>query len=182
MRHRITTIGLLVAALLAIFTPAAACGDNDDSANGGALTLQQYLERLEELNVEYHERTDALEADYDEDIASIDTDAEGITISNKFLRTGGNAITTFINGIERLNPPAEAGDVHDTAVSTGRAMAAGIADLTEELDETTTQEEYEALFEDSSLSVLGDAFEQSCFDTQDLADDNGIDATFICDE
>jgi len=189
MNKRITTIGLLAAALLAVLTLAAACGgggdggDDGGSANGGgALTLQQYLERLEQLSVEYNGRTDAIEAQYNEDIASIETDADGIRISNEFLRTGGDAITVFVDGIDELDPPAEAREVHDASVSAGRAMATGIAGLADELDDTTTRDEYNTVFEDSGVIELGDAFEQACFDTQDLADANSIDVSFDCSE
>ncbi len=184
MKIRTMTITVLTATLFAVFALAAACGGDSDGG-GDALTLQQYLERVEELSDTYNERTDEMEAQYDEDIAEIESDADGIRITNDLLRVGGNAVEKFADAVDKLNPPAEAQEVHEASVATGRAMVAGIDDLLNELeglDEDTTRQEYEAFFETSVVNDLGDAFEQACFDTQDLAEANSISVDLQCSE
>ena len=153
---------------------AAACGSDDD---GDPLTLEEFFQQIEDLDNDYEARTVSLEADLDEAFADIESVDEAIDAAQSFFDEGAAAIETFVEGIADIDPPAEAEEFHDEVVEAYRTVVDLFSDAVDQIEETTTEEEFDALFETSALE---DAFDEVCQDAQAFADDRGISVDFNC--
>ena len=177
MRIRSITTEICAGALIAFSAIAAACGSSGDT-----LSLADYIAELAILDDQYEERTNSLETRFEEDAAPFASDEEAaLQLYRELLDDGARAISEFVNGIDALNPPAEAEAIHDRAVTDGRALAAAVNDLVDQLQDVASEADFNAAFESSAIDTVGEAFVQACEDIQTLADANGIDAAFNCD-
>ena len=93
---RISTVALFLALAL------AACG-------GGTLTLSEYGEQGEQLVVEVSQRVDALDAELDSEEQTVDT-------VRTYWDERVEARRDFLEGLEALEPPEEAAELHAIVV------------------------------------------------------------------
>ena len=93
---RISTVALFLALAL------AACG-------GGTLTLSEYGEQGEQLVIEVSQRVDALDAELDSEEQTVDT-------VRTYWDERVEARRDFSEGLEALEPPEEAAELHAIVV------------------------------------------------------------------
>jgi len=171
-----TTLAAL-AVLLAAAGAFGACGGDSE-----ALTLEEYFERLAELDAEFEENTDALDAQLNEDFESIEPDdfeaASALFVD--FFDEAVAEVERFVDEMDGLDPPAEIEDLHDAAVEAGREVANALEGLTETVREADSEEEFAALETDSSFEQASATFDESCVDLQDVADENEIEIDLDC--
>ena len=181
MNMRTLRLAIIASLLVVAGSFAAACG-GDDGGGGDALTLEEFFQRIDVLDDEYAARTEALEAEFDEAFADVESVDEVIDAAQSFFDEGAAAIEKFVEGIADIDPPAEAEDLHDRVVEAGRTVVELFSDAINEIEEISTEEEFEALFEDSAIEDAFDRFTAVCLEAQAMANDNGIDVEFNCDE
>lgn len=176
MRIRSIAMMIIAGALIAFSAIAAACGDGD------RLSLEDYMAELNILDDQFEERTDTLETRFDEEIAPFASDEEAVLkLYRELFDDGAQAVSEFVNGIDVLNPPAEAEAIHNRAVTAGRGVIAALNELVDQLQDAVSEADFDAAFESSAIETVGDAFTQACDEMQALAGANGIAVTFSCD-
>ncbi len=172
----------LIASLLVIAGSFAAACDDDDGGSGDALTLEEFFQRIDVLDDEYEARTEALEAEFDEALAGVESVDEVIDAAQSFFDEGAAAIENFVESIADIDPPAEAENLHDRVVEAGRTVVEQFSNAIDEIEEISTEEEFEALFEDSAIEDAFDRFTVVCLEAQAMANENGIDVEYNCDD
>jgi len=193
MNKRITTIGLLVAAVLAVFTLAAACGgDGDDggSANGGdsangnggggALTLEEFYGQLEVLSQDWEDEGNALDKQASEDFEAAESEEETVAVFISFIEDFTTATTDFVDGLDDLNAPAEAADAMDEAVAAGREVVDMFENIQVVLETVDTLADATALMEGPGFTDASDRFADACFALEDIAGESGLTVDLLC--
>ncbi len=178
MNRRITIVGLLVAALLAIFTLATACGGDDDG--GGALTLEGFYSQLETLAQDYEAEGGALDEQTSEDFEASESEEEAIEVFASFIDGGTTAVTDFVDGLDDLNAPAEAADALEEAVAAGREVIDMFENIEIVLETVDTFEDATALMEGPGLADASDRFTDACFELDGIGEENGITVDLQC--
>ena len=173
---RTLRLAIIASLLVVAGSFAAACG----SDNGDALTLEEFFQRIEELDDEFEARTESLESEFDEAVAEVESVDEVIDAAQSFFDEGAAAIETFVEGIADINPPAEAEELYDEVLEAGRTVVELFGNAVDQVEEATTEEEFEALFENSAIEDAFDRFDAACDDAQAFADDRGISVDFNC--
>ena len=182
MNTRTLRLALIASLLVIAGSFAAACGDDGGGNDGDALTLEEFFQRIDVLDDEYEARTEALEAEFDEAFADVESVGEVIDAAQSFFDEGAAAIENFVEGIADIDPPAEAENLHDRVVEAGRTVVELFSNAIDEIEEISTEEEFEALFEDSAIDDAFDRFTVVCLEVQAMANDNGFDVEYNCDD
>jgi hypothetical protein len=169
MRMRLSIIAICSGALLLGFS-AAAC-----NSDGEALSLEEYFERVDELD---QERTDASD-ELDEGAAEIgDDDVDAII---DYFRSYVDVFEDFTDGMDDLDAPDEAADAHDEAVSNLRDGIDSLRDTLGEMEDVDSADDLFAIIEDADSSGL-DAANAACVELIEIASDNGIEVDLNCED
>lgn len=182
MKLRSLTTLLIAGTLIAFSAIAAACG-SDNGSGGDTLSLEDYMAEFDILDDQYENRGSELGRRLEEDIAPVVSDEAAVAdFFRELFADGSQALSALVIDIDALNPPPEAKEIHNRAVTAGRAMAAAISDLADQLRDASSEADFIAAFESSAVDTAGEAFFQACADMQALANENGIEVTFYCVE
>ena len=166
-------IRMLLAAIAIAGGAALASACNDD---GEALTLEEYFERVDELDQAEQDRSAEVEQEFEElpDDAPIDEYAD------RFERQI-DSLETFASDMDDIEPPDEVADLHDDVVSALNEATDTFGGVVEEFRDAGSLEEGFAVLDgvdDSAIQRATDA----CLDLEQIAADNNIDADFDCGE
>ena len=175
MKTRYLPLTLIAALFLAFGAIAAACGGGD-----GALTLEEFLQRVEELDDEQTTREGEIEAQLG-DLETLE-EAEALARIRDLFPQFVALLVDFVDGLAALEPPEEAADLHEEAVSAGREVVRLFSDLVGEVENAESIEDFFAAFENEEFQVAVERFDQACLDAEQLAADNGIEIDLDCDE
>ena len=174
MKARFLALALFGSLMLTFGFVAAACGDD---GGGGALTLGEFFQRVQELDDEFESRTDELDSQFNElDEGSSVDDAVDLLEQQVAL------VEEFIDGLADLEPPDEAADLHAEAVDAGRDVEDAFNGLLDQAQDAGSIDELFGTFESGEFDEVFARFEQVCLDAEQLAADNGITVDFDCEE
>jgi hypothetical protein len=168
-------VTLRLAVLTLALTTVLAFGFSacSSSSGGRSLTLEEYFQRLEELDAEADSQSSTAEAragDFDDVDVVIDAFAEFITVIDIFMR-----------GLEDLTPPPEAQAAHDAALETGSAFQEAFQTLVNEGQGVETLDELGAILNSEAFDAADQAFTDACLDLEQIATDNDITADLNCE-
>lgn len=178
MKGIITLLGVV---LLAFGAVMGAC-DGDGDAE---LTLEEYFQRIEELNDDYDARAEAA-GDFWEDLTGAESEEERIEVIRYWLDVQVDLIEGFFDGmvaLTALNPPDEVEDEHAEKVDATRAAFDLFRDRIDELEELEGAEflaGVSELFEGEDLAEAEERGDEACFALQAIADENEIDIDLDC--
>jgi hypothetical protein len=168
----------LIFGFISLFALAAAvsCGGSD------ALTLEEYFEELEQIDADFEERSEDIDTEF-EDVTSdpsadLDDDQRDEIVD--LLERTQDAIQTFADDIDGLNPPEEVEDLHEEAVSLFNDIADTFDGLIADAEDADTIEDVFAGFEDLEAD-FADA-DDLCLEFEEVAADNDIDVDLNCDD
>lgn len=164
-------IRVLVAALALIGggTLVAAC--NDD---GGSLSLEEYFERVDELDQAQQDRSTELEDELD----ALGEDASVDQVADSFQDQIG-VLRDFVDDMDDLEPPDEVRETHDEAVRALNAAADQFASALEDFRDAASIEAAFAAFESADLSESEKA-DDACRELQAIANDNDVGVDLDC--
>lgn len=166
----------LVSTVLGLLVLGAACG-----GGGGALSLEEYLRELDRLDQRMDERSQEAEDAFEEAINDPTiSEAEGLEAVQTFFSDALPILQDFVEGMEGLEPPEEAQQLHDEAVAAGRGALERLERLNDDLGEATTPAEVQEMFSTLESDEAFQRFRDACNDMQALADENEIDVDFDC--
>ncbi len=94
----------------------------------------------------------------------------------------GELVGEFVDGLAELDPPEDAAELLDEAVSAGRDVAEQFGGLADEVEAAESIGEVIAVFETEEFNAAIERFDQTCLDAEQLAADNGIAVDLYCDE
>lgn len=174
-------LGAVLVLSLGVSTNACG-GDEEDNANGGALTLEEYFEKAAELKAESEERADAAEASADEDLAAVESVDDAVEVFGNLIDEFVDAAQETYQDLDALDPPSEVEDLHNELVAIFRLGADTLEDFAAELDEDIGLVELKKIGEDieAEFTSLSTQSEVVCLRLQDIADDNDIDFDLEC--
>ena len=167
MKRRLFVSLFIAALVLALGTIAAACG------GGGALSLQEYFQKLDAVQNDAAARSEALGQPAQELQALRDFSDEATAL---FSEVKGS--------LDDLEPPGEAQDAHKEMVAAFTEQLGLFRDLADKLADAKSlsevQEELANLV--TELDSVGERMEETCLALQQIADDEGIDVDLECGE
>ena len=173
---------LLGAMLLVLGTVAAACDGE------GPLTLEDYFERFEAIDVDLDAKFEALYEDFPEEAFEDDvfpTETEENVQLLKGVFAGFPVILTdALDTLEELNPPSEAEDAHDEFLATGRELLEVFedgADRVEAVESVSAVEQIEEELEPAQ-QVAFERFDAACLDLVGVGVANGIHVDVSCED
>ena len=171
MKLRLFALFLIAAALLAL---VAACG----GGGGEELTLEEYFRRIQALSDEADERFEPLVEALNQEF---DSEAEQIEATRDFFNADIPILRDFGDALDDLDPPAEVEDPHEEAVAGMAELVEFLQDFTDQFTDVESTSELEELLDAPELEAASGRFDQACFDLQDIADVNDIDADLECE-
>jgi len=165
---RFAGLALLTGLLLALGVAAGACKDG----GGGALTLEEYFRKLDELDSEFSTGSDAVDAqiegsqDLDEIRGLMD---EQVTVFDD-----------FIGGLEDLEPPDEVQEPHDNAIEGLSDFRDELSAAVDEAGDAETVDEAFAAFDSLDFTGIEQA-QAACRELEQIAADNNITVDLDCE-
>lgn len=152
-----------------VFAPG--CNDDD----GDSLTLEEYFQKVEEIDRSQIERSDALETRFDElgEDASVDEAADLFDEQVDLLRD-------FHGDLEDVEAPEEVADAHGRAVEALGDAVDTFDDLANRFRDADTLEEAFGQFDDSAFADFERA-DEACSDLVQVAADNNIEVELDCE-
>jgi hypothetical protein len=168
---RIRWLALIVAAgaLVAFGAVAGAC-----TSSGGALTLEEYFQELDDLDNQTTENFDAIDTELGDD-PSLEQ------VQDAFPRYL-DIFNDFIGDLEDLNPPDEVQDAHDEAVEAGQAFREELSTFVDQAADAETLEELFASAENEAFDTADQRFTDACLALEGIAGDNSITVDLDCEE
>jgi hypothetical protein len=151
---------------------------------GGSLSLDEYLQRLEDVGEEADRKGEDIESpsvdDYDNEPDYLDAVAEE-------RRERFRLIEDSVDEFKSLKPPSEAKDAHDRYLDSFGHILSAFDDLIEGLEASSSIDEANEVVDrlNAGGSELSNALEDgrdACRDLQGLADDNDINVDLKCAE
>lgn len=165
-----TIFGLLVGAGLF----AVSCGGD---GGGGTLTLEEFFAEVKALDNEFETRSGEIDAEFEEL-----SEEEALDQGPDLLGRQAELVGDFIDGLSKLDPPEEAADLLEEAVSAGRNVADTFDGLVAELEGAQSLDDLFSFFEDPDFTAARGRFSQVCYDAEQLAADNDITIDLNCEE
>ena len=165
----------LAAVLLAFGAIASACG-----SGGEALTLEEFFQRVGELDDEQATREGEIEAQL-EDLETLE-EAEALARIRDNFPQFVTLLEDFVDGLAALEPPEEAAELHEEVVRAGREVVRLFGDLVGEVENVESLEDFFVLFEIEEVNAATERFDQVCLDTEQFAANNGIEVDLDCDD
>ena len=170
MRERIRMAAAGIAAV-ALVMGAAACGDDGSKT----LTLEEYFQKVEQLDAEQQEATDKLDPAF-EQLAPDDVEGARDLFDQQL-----EVLDNFVDEMDKLNPPEEVRETHDEALALFREFRAAFDDALDQAEDAETIEDMFAGFDEADFAKIEEA-NQKCRDLEQIAADNGIEVDLDCDE
>jgi hypothetical protein len=174
MNVRLLVVAGAVGLLLAFGMMAGAC----KNGGGGALTLEEFFQRVDELDSELNEQSDALFASLED----TQDPAEAVEQLRDIFPQQAGLFQDFRDDLADLDPPAEAESLHHEALEAFDGVIAAVDGLVGQLDSVESLDDLDALFVDSEFSAADERLTQVCLDLEQLAADNGITVDFNCED
>jgi hypothetical protein len=166
----IKPLALLIAAT-ALMLAGFGLACNDD---GSALTVEEYFEKVAELDDEMETKSNAI----DERLEALGDDE--FEEARDLFEEQTDVFATFVDELDDLNPPSEVEDAHDDAVSGLRSFAESSRDGVDRLQDVDSFEEAAQIFEDVDRSGL-ERLDAACIKLEKVAADNDIETDLGCD-
>ena len=176
MKARFLALALLGSLMLAFGAIAAGCDDNGDGGGDG-LTLEEFFQRVEELDDDFEARNAEIEAEFEE-LSDEETLDQGPDLLGRLAELVGE----FVDDLAALNPPEEATDLLEEAVSAGRNVEDTFDGLVAELEGAQSLDDLFSFFEDPDFNAARGRFSQVCYDAEALAADNDITIDLNCSD
>ena len=170
--NRVTrTAALATIALLAV---AGGWACNDDG--GDDLTLEEYFQRVDEIDNDSTERIDA--------VFNGITDENDVEQFRDAFKDFAPIIDDVASDFDDLDPPDEAKDKHDAMASALNAFSDKASEIADGVDdiEASTPDEFFGTIGDQGFDAASDTFTAACVDLQQLATDNNITVEIDCSE
>ena len=164
---------IIATVLIALGGLAAACG----GAGDGALRLEEYFQRLDELEGELEERS-----------GDISAQAEGLSEEEMtdqapdLLGDQSTALHAFLDNLAELEPPEEAANLHEEVVQAMEGFVELFDEALDVLKEADSLDDPFAPFETGELEAAGTRIDRVCVEVEQLAAENGIDIDLNCEE
>jgi hypothetical protein len=165
-------IGTATALSIALVAAIGGWACNDD---GESLTLEEYFQRVDEIDNDSTERIDAnFEQVSEDDVQSIRDAFKGFA----------PILDDVAGDFDDLDPPDAAKDRHDAMASSLNALSDKVNELADGVDDidASTPDEFFAALEEQGFSEVEDAFTTACLDLQEFAADNSITVELDCAE
>lgn len=147
-----------------------ACSDD----GGGALTLEEYFQELEDVDNETSDRTDAL-------FENVSEDPDLDEVKDAYAGFP-DIIDDFVSGLEDLNPPDEVQEEHDDAVAAARDFRAVFDDTIDQVQDAESLEDIQTIGDGEAFTAADDAFTQACLDLEAAAEANNITVDLDCED
>ena len=173
MQTRSLLLALIAALFLTLGAFAAGCGRED------SLTLEEYFQQLDALTAAAEERAVEFEEAFDAQMDAAASEEDVLAVFEDALRNAQPIFTTFVDGLNDLNPPAAVEELHNEFADASAELAASLEEVLNEFGDQDFAADLN-LFEESSLSQAGDRFDKTCAALQDFADENEIDVDIVC--
>ena len=170
MRRWLVAFGM--AALLALLAVAGACG-----GGGGPLTLEAYLQGVAELDEARQQQVVALE----EPLRDL-SEAEAVLQLRQIIPQEVALFGDFADGLEDLDAPAAAEELHAEALDALQTFTETFGDLDDELAGIESFADLDALFSQEDAVDADERLTQVCLDMEQLAADNEITIDLSCQE
>lgn len=151
-------------------------------AGGQAMSLEEYMKRLEAISTEASERAEVLTEQLGEGETKASTEQEVFDANLDFWDGFLPLLSGRADDLSELNPPSQAQEFHNDFVEAISDMAAANSQLVDELEDAGTLAELEELrerFDDDTAEVL-DRADDACRELQNLADENDIGVDLGC--
>ena len=174
MKARFLALALFGSLMLAFGAIAAGC---DGNGGGDALTLEEFFQRVQELD-----------NDFEAKAADLGAQAEGLTEESSvdeavaLFRQQVGLIEEFVTNLDALEAPPEAADLVEEAVSAGNEAETALNDAIDEASDAETLDELFAVFAAPEVEAAFTRFDQVCLDAEQLAADNDITVDLNCEE
>jgi hypothetical protein len=174
-----------IAAVLTVFAVALAAGCGGDDG-GGRLSVEEYVERMNELNDDLEETTRQLEEGFDDEFAEFDLDEGDGELSDEqrdafgeVFRSAAGALEDFADDLDGVNPPEEADALHEEFVDVTREFAERMAESGEDAERLDDGEDAFTLV--FSLVGVGGEWEEACVAVEEFADEAGESLDMDCE-
>ena len=175
MKMRLLFAAVAMGLLLAFGAVTGAC--KNGGGGGGALTLEEFFQRVDELDNDFEARNAEIEAEFEEL-----SEEEALDQGPDLLGRQAELVRDFVDGLSELDPPEEASDLLEEAVSAGRDVADTFDGLVAELEGAQSLDDLFSFFEDPDFTAGRARFSQVCFDLEQLAADNDITIDLYCED
>ena len=162
----------MVASLLAVGAIAVGCGGN------GELTLEEYFQRVDVVLGQTGEQLDVVR-EFDERVTPDSTEEDLLDAFREWFREMATVLGEGIDGMENIEPPAEAEEAHEEWLAASALVEAVSQDLLDEVETADDLEDFVARPEFVEASERGS---EACLGLQGIADANGIDVDLECEE
>jgi hypothetical protein len=86
----------------------------------------------------------------------------------------------YVTGLEDLDPPEEAKESHQAAVTAGQSFLTQLTALDEEVQATGTLDEFIETAGSDSVQAASDELEARCSELQQIAEENDIEVDLAC--
>ncbi len=156
------------------FLLVMAFGVSACSSGGGALSLEEYFEKLQEADEKQTEKTDAI----GERLA----DTEDIEEIKDAFGEFPAILDDFLDDLEGLEPPEEAEDAHNEAVEAGRDFLEEFDELMEDIEDAESIDDLLGATESSAFTGADERLTEACNELQSVADENDIDVNLDCED
>ena len=162
----------LVFGAMFVALATVACG-----GGGGPLTLEAYLQRVDELDDARQQQVIALE----EPLQDL-SEAEAVVQLRQIIPQEIALFEDFADGLEDLDAPAEAEALHVEALDALQTFTETFGDLDDELAGIESFADLDALFSQQGAVDADERLTQVCLDIEQLAADNEITIDLSCQE
>jgi hypothetical protein len=174
-----------IAAVLTVLaiTIAAGCGGDD---GGGRLSVEEYVERMNELEDDLYETTRQLEEGFDEEFSEFELGEDGDEVSEeqrdaiaRVFTAASEALDDFGDDLGGINPPVEADAIHAEFLDVTRDFAERLAESAEDAERLDDGDDaFTLLF---SLAAIGGDWAEACDAIQQFADEAGESLEMDCE-
>lgn len=174
MPSRLTAL-TLSGSLLVAFVASAAC--DDGGGTSGPLTLDQYFQRLDEIDDKAAERFDRIGARLEEDLP----EDEALDVLREVLPQQVTTLKDLLEGVEALEPPAEVKDAYDEALDALRDFIGVSEDTADRVAEAESFREVTTILNDQASGAASQRLVETCLALEEAAADHGIEVDLDCE-
>jgi hypothetical protein len=146
-----------------------ACNDDGDE-----LTLQEYFDRIDQIDNDGTVKTDAV-------FEGVDENSDAAAVREAFTRFP-DVIDEILGELEDVDPPDEVKQAHEALEEKLRAVSTTARDSLDEINGAQSMDELGAVLAGEGFVAANEAFTAACLDLQQLADDNSIAVVLDCGE